>query len=92
VKCTITLSPGVDWFVTASCSMCRLYAVARCTLATMSAMWEALWYWVDAQRLGRGEHQWLEEVLNFRQVPGQEPVFDLYFPIARKRGEAAGGH
>lgn len=62
-----------------------LYAVLRCTLRDITAVWGELASWCEQSRYRMANHQWLEECLTlatmFSPTP-EESQMDLYLPIA----------
>lgn len=58
------------------------YAVLRIQgVENIMQAWQSLTAWVETSPYRPGQHQWLEEHILFRNLPIEEYVLDLYFPI-----------
>lgn len=61
-----------------------LYAVLRVKGApNLPAAWEKLTGWMKQSEYHQGLHQWLEEHLEFMDMPAEEMVFDLHLPLRK---------
>ena len=58
------------------------YAVTRCRLPEIGESWRRLVVWVEAQGHATGRQQWLEELLTAIDLPPEEVVMDIYYPLA----------
>lgn len=60
-----------------------LYAVAQFKgLNNIGDVWHQLVAWREGSKYKKGNHQWLEELLTWPDVPLEEYVFNLYLPIS----------
>lgn len=60
-----------------------LYAVTHCTgVQNITETWHRLAAWVEKSPYRFAQHQWLEETLQFIDLPYEQYEFDLYLPVA----------
>jgi DNA gyrase inhibitor GyrI len=59
-----------------------LYAVTRCKLPEIGAVWKRLAVWREDSPYQCAHHQWLEKAITPPSTPFEDMVLDLYLPIA----------
>lgn len=67
-----------------------LYAVTRCRVTNgnfdlISQTWQKLAAWCEDSHYKFGQHQWLEEAIDYQRLSEGELTLDLYLPIVDQK-------